>query len=147
MLPFDGSSAWAQPSGNEGFCSGNGIKKLAAIRAREKGVEWNGETSAREIFARANDGDAFCKEIVRETAERFAGVVSLLVDLFNPEIIVAGGVFMRNYETFMTYMQPVLERECLPFSLDVCKILPAKLTENVGDYSALAIAQWRSGDR
>ena len=92
------------------------------------------------MFERAKEGDAFYASIVKETAERFGAVVSLLIDLFNPEAIVAGGVFMRNYDTFMRYLTPIIERESLAESCSVCKILPAQIGENVGDYAALAIA-------
>ena len=67
-------------------------------------------------------------------------MVSILIDLFNPEVIVAGGVFMRNYQLFMEYMTPILQAESLGDSYRVCRILPAEIGENIGDYAALAIA-------
>ena len=76
----------------------------------------------------------------RESAEKFAKTLSILIDLFNPEVIVAGGVFMRNYELFMPVMRPILERECLSDSYQICEILPAKIGENIGDYASLALA-------
>ena len=64
----------------------------------------------------------------------------MLIDLFNPEVIVAGGVFMRNYDFFMEIVTPIIQEESLADSYKVCKILPAKIGENIGDYAALAIA-------
>ncbi len=136
----DGPVGYNKAGSAEGFCSGNGVKNLALLRAAERGISLPSTVTAKDIFTGAKAGDTFYVEIVKECAEQFARVVSMLVDLFNPEVIVAGGVFMRNYELFMSYMRPILERECLPASLAVCKILPAKIGENVGDYSALAIA-------
>ena len=78
--------------------------------------------------------------IVKESAEQFAKVVSILIDLFNPEVIVAGGVFMRNIDLFMPIIQPIIREESLTDAYSVCKILPAKIGENIGDYAALAIA-------
>ena len=83
--------------------------------------------------------------IVKESAERFARVISLLIDLFNPEIIVAGGVFMRNYDLFMSIIRPIVQKEALIDSYKICKILPAEIGENIGDYSALAVAVLGNG--
>ncbi len=124
----------------EGFCSGNGIKRLAQIRAQEKGVNVNEDITTKDIFEKARQGDEFFNLVIRESAEKFAKVVSILIDLFNPEIIVAGGVFMRNYDLFMPIITPIIEKESLTDSYKVCKILPARIGENIGDYAALAIA-------
>jgi glucokinase len=47
---------------------------------------------------------------------------------------------MRNADLFMPVLNPVLEREALPLARKVCRIVPAALGENVGDYAALAVA-------
>ena len=57
--------------------------------------------TAKVVFEKAREGDAFYLSIVKESAEQFAKVVSILIDLFNPEVIVAGGVFMRNMDLFI----------------------------------------------
>ena len=124
----------------EGFCSGGGIRRLAQIRAREKGVCFDENITTKIIFEKARSGDEFYLSVVHESAEKFARVVSLLIDLFNPEIIVAGGVFMRNYDLFMPIIAPLVEKESLTDSYMACKILPSKIGENIGDYAALAIA-------
>jgi glucokinase len=110
------------------------------MRAKEQGVCLENEISAKTVFEKARNGDAFFLSIVQESAEKFAKVLSVLIDIFNPEVIVAGGVFMRNYEVFMPMITPILQRECLPDNLSICKILPAKIGENIGDYAALAVA-------
>ena len=139
-LENDGPIGYNKAGSVEGFCSGNGIKRLAQMRADEQGVLLDENITTKVIFQRAKQGDEFCMCIVKESAEKFAKVVSMLIDLFNPEIIVAGGVFMRNYELFMSIMRPIIEKECLSDTYKVCKILPAKIGENIGDYAALAIA-------
>lgn len=139
-LEEQGPIGYEKAGSAEGFCSGNGIKRLAQMRAKEQGVCLDSEISAKTVFEKAKQGEAFFLSIVQESAEKFAKVLSVLIDIFNPEVIVAGGVFMRNYYLFMPIINPVLQRECLPDSLAVCKILPAKIGENIGDYAALAVA-------
>jgi glucokinase len=117
----------------EGFCSGAGIARLAKIR---KGLD----LTTREIFERVRAGDADCLEVFRESAEKLATILAFTVDILNPEVIALGGVFMRNADLFMEIVEPVLEREALPLALKACRIVPAELGENIGDYAALAVA-------
>ena len=139
-LENDGPVGFNKAGSAEGFCSGNGIKQLAKIRATERGISLDHDITTKVIFEKARQGNEFCLSVVKESAEKFAKVVSILIDLFNPEVIVAGGVFMRNYDLFMPLIAPIIEKESLTDSYKVCKILPAEIGENIGDYAALAIA-------
>ena len=139
-LEKSGPVGYNKAGSAEGFCSGGGIKRLAVIRASEKGIAIDPDITTKIIFEKARQGDGFFLSVVKESAEKFARVISLLIDLFNPEVIVAGGVFMRNYDLFMESMTPVIEAESLGDSYKVCRILPAEIGENIGDYAALAIA-------
>ena len=117
----------------EGFCSGAGIARLAKIR---KGLD----LTTKEIFERVRAGDPDCTEVFRESAEKLATILAFTIDILNPEVIALGGVFMRNADLFMPVVRPILEREALPFALEACRIVPAGLGENLGDYAALAVA-------
>lgn len=117
----------------EGFCSGAGIARLAKIR---KGLD----LTTKEIFQRVREGDPDCTEVFNESAEKLATILAYTIDILNPEVIVLGGVFMRNADLFMKVVEPILEREALPFARKVCCIVPAGLSENIGDYAALAVA-------
>lgn len=117
----------------EGFCSGAGIARLAKIR---KGLD----LTTKEIFARVRSGDPDCTEVFRESAEKLAAILAFTIDILNPEVIALGGVFMRNADLFMPIVDPILNREALPLARNVCRIVPAELGENIGDYAALAVA-------
>lgn len=124
----------------EGFCSGAGIVRLARIRAAETGVELPDDFSAKELFRRIDAGDGFCAAVFRESASHLATILSYTIDILNPEVIVLGGVFMRQHERFMREIEPIIAREALPLALRACRIVPAGLSENIGDYAALAVA-------
>ena len=124
----------------EGFCSGAGMTRLAFIRAKEQGVELPADFSTKELFRRIDEGDAFCLSVFRESAAHLGMILAYTIDILNPEVIVLGGVFMRQQERFMKEIAPVLEREALPFANRVCRIVGAGLSENIGDYAALAVA-------
>ena len=66
--------------------------------------------------------------------------LSILIDLFNPELIVLGGVYMRSNGLLKDEMLRVIKEETLPAAGDVCKVVPAGLSEKIGDYAALSIA-------
>lgn len=135
----------------EGFCSGSGIRRLALLelkKAEKKGCTpsfWEkvgGEenVTAKTLAEHAREGDEFAMKIFKKSGEMFGQTLSILIDLFNPQKIVVGGVFMRSHDLLMPYAEKVLKKECLPFSRSVCEVVPAKLYENIGDVSALVIA-------
>ena len=132
-LATTGPIGYNKEGSAEGFCSGAGIARLAKIR---KGLD----LTTKEIFARVRAGDADCAEVFRESAEKLATILAFTIDILNPEVIALGGVFMRNADLFMPVVEPILEREALPLALKACRIVPAELGENIGDYAALAVA-------
>ncbi len=134
----------------EGYCSGSGLKRLAEIMSTRKIYEKSykeyvsavGEAniSAKTLAEQARNGNAFCKAVYKKSGKMLGQTLSILVDLFNPEVIVIGGVYMRSNDLLFPFAQKVMQKECLPFSLSVVNVLPAKLSENVGDIAALSLA-------
>ena len=134
----------------EGFASGGGIAQLAQSAVKEqlmmgRKVAWcpDGDLSsitAKTVAEAAAAGDALAIGVYRTSAEYLGRALSVLIDILNPEVIALGGVFMRNADLFMPIVEPILEREALPFAKSVCRIVPAALGENIGDYAALAVA-------
>lgn len=133
-LAASGPVGYNKEGSAEGFCSGAGLARLAKIR---KGLD----LSAKEIFARVRAGDPDCTAVFRESAEKLAAILAFTIDLLNPEVIALGGVFMRNADLFLPVIEPILAREALPLARGVCRIVPAGLGEQVGDYAALAVAE------
>jgi glucokinase len=68
-------------------------------------------------------------------------VLSMLIDILNPEKIVIGGVFMRSHDLLMPHAERIIKKEALTHTAPSCTVLPAKLGEFIGDASALAIAK------
>lgn len=145
-----GPKGYNKDGSAEGFCSGAGIARLAGIRARELEMEFAssesaekalaGELTTKDVFGYVRAGDPFCTRVFKESAEKLGQILAFTIDVLNPEVIVLGGVFMRNADLFMRELEPILEREALPGALKVCRIVPAGIGENIGDYAALAVA-------
>jgi glucokinase len=99
-----------------------------------------GELTAKDIAESARRGDPLACEVFRIAGERLGAGLAILVDVLNPEVIVIGGVFMRCEDLLLPPCERVLRREALSESLDLCRILPAALGEEIGDYAALGAA-------
>lgn len=147
-LAKSGPVGYGKEGSFEGFCSGGGIAQLAkimALRAKklpESIAQMGGvsEITTKKLAQRAFAGDKFCKRVFEKSGEMLGKGLSILIDILNPEKIVLGGVFMRSSALLVPAMRKQIEREALGISAQVCEIVPAKLSENIGDIAALAIA-------
>ena len=135
----------------EGFCSGNGITALGQLLAREqlqmgKSVSYCesmselSEITAKKIAECAKAGNADAQYVYEICGRKLGQGLAILIDLLNPEMIVIGSVYQRSEELLKKYMEEVLEKEALAVARNVCKIVPAALSENIGDYAALSVA-------
>lgn len=149
-LSQNGPVGFGKAGSFEGYCSGGGIVKLGELFLKEelaKGYSGplkekyeNNLVEAKDILMLASKGEMLSKKIVGESAKRLGEGLSILIDILNPEAIVIGSIYSRCGELFNPVMDTVLKKECLEESLRGCKILPAKLNENVGDLAAVIVA-------
>ncbi len=134
----------------EGFCSGGGIRQLAQAAVREKlqmgeKVAWCPDSDPEKIDARivaeaAAAGDGLAEAIYRTSARYLGRGLSIVIDLINPEMIVIGSIYARNEAFMKPLMEEVIAREALPLASRVCRVVPAALGEEIGDYAALSVA-------
>jgi glucokinase len=135
----------------EGFCSGNGIAALGIILATEKlqmgeSVSYCNskddldKITAKLIAEKAYEGNDDAKEVYRICGEKLGSGLSILIDILNPEVIVIGSVFQRAESLLRDAMEKKIEEEALFYARKVCKVVPAALTENIGDVAALSVA-------
>ena len=54
-----------------------------------------------------------------------------MIDTLNPEAVVIGSVFEKCEDLLREEMEKKIEKEAISYSRDVCKIAPAKLSENI----------------
>lgn len=147
-LAESGPVGYGKAGSFEGFCSGGGIARLAAEMILRSGhfPDWcPGEKeldklTAKEIAARAKEGDPVAVEIYQASAEKLGLGLAILLDLLNPEKIVIGSVFARSEELFRNTMEKVISQEALAGSAAVCCVVPAALGDAIGDYAAVAVA-------
>lgn len=152
-LECHGPVGYGKIGSMEGFCSGGGIKQLAASMALER--LQRGETTVychshsmledidvKAVAQAAIAGDITAKEVFCISGEMLGRGLSVIVDLLNPDMIIIGGIYHRCLDLIEPSMYDVLSREVLPSSYAHCKICPSELKEHIGDYAAIAAAQF-----
>ena len=153
LAPY-GPVGYGKAGSFEGFCSGGGIAQLAALRVREQlqqgkqpalcpAAEALPELTTEKVALAAKAGDALACEIMAESGRMLGAGLALLIDLLNPEKIVIGSVFARAQGLLWPAAQRVLQSEALPAAAAACQVVPAGLTEAVGDLAALTVAAYR----
>lgn len=122
-----GHIGYGKAGSYEGYCSGGGIAQY-------------GMGSARELAVRAAAGDKKALAVWADTGKYLGRLLSLLIDLLNPERIIIGSIYVRAGQFMQEAMMDVLREETLEKSLAACQILPAQLKEALGDIAALSVA-------
>ena len=150
-LTASGPVGYNKAGSVEGWVSGGGMAQVAreeVERAIGKGestalaatLHEKGLLTAKDVSEAAQCGDELAKRLIRETGNRLGEALAILVDLFNPERIVIGGLAMRMGAELLAPAQSVMEREALPASARICQIVPAALGESIGDVAAICVA-------
>ena len=135
----------------EGFCSGGGLAQLGYIKALEKAQAGvyplyfkkgmtAADVTAKTVADAADKGDETAKEVYRICGEQLGMGLSVLIDILNPERIVIGSIFARSENLLREGMERIIKKETLPSAAACCKIVPAALGEQIGDYAAIATA-------
>lgn len=122
-----GNVGYGKAGSFEGYCSGGGIAQY-------------GRGTARNLAEAAREGDREARELWNKIGEDLGRGVAYIIDILNPEIIVIGSIFTRAEDLLYEPMMKKLREECLSYSLDAVRILPAALGESIGDMAALGVA-------
>ena len=147
----NGPVGYGKSGSFEGFCSGGGIAQIAKIKVLEKlqmgeevafckDISGLDALSAKKIAMEAKAGDVLAAEIFKISGTYLGYGLSILIDILNPELIIIGSIYQRSSDLLWPYAKEIIEKEVLPHSASVCKVVPSKLGEHVGDYAALAVA-------
>lgn len=152
-LDSEGPMGYYKIGSVEGFCSGGGLRQLGqryALRALKEGRTPSFCPTEADLdrvtalsmanAAHANPPDETALAVWEECGRRLGYAMAILVDLLNPERIVLGSIYARSADLLVEAMNRVLREECLAPNLSVCEIVPAELTETVGDIAALTVA-------
>ena len=150
-LAPDGPVGYYKKGSFEGFCSGGGLAQLGAAYAKDalergipcsfcKSLDELDSITAKALAVAADEGDEVALCVWEKCGEMLGHGLAVLIDIINPERIVIGSIYARSGHLLRGSMEKVLAAEALPASLAACEIVPAALTESVGDMAALCVA-------
>ncbi|XOV91651.1 MAG: ROK family protein [Bacteroidota bacterium] len=136
----------------EGFCSGGGIAQLAQMKVREKlqmglevpycpGLGDLEKLTAKTVAEQARLGDPVAIDVYETCGYYLGKGLALLIDILNPELIILGSMYARTKDLLDSAMWRAIEEEAIVTSKNSCKIVPAGLGEQIGDLSALSLAE------
>ena len=150
-LDKSGPVGYGKSGSFEGFCSGGGIAQLGYIKALESVQAGKypayfykdmkpSDITAKDIAEAADKGDVTALEVYRICGEYLGRGLAVLIDILNPQAIVIGSIFGRAHHLLWKHAKKTIAEEALAVSSDVCRVVPAKLGESIGDYASISIA-------
>ncbi len=151
-LTRSGPIGFSKVGSAEGWASGAGIAQIAmtATRLAERRAIETLLTSypgyplspitAKDLWDAAQRNDRVALDVIRQSGKKLGEAIAILIDLFNPDCIVAGGLATRMGETILEPVREAAKREAIPASFEKCRIVSAGLGESIGDIASLCVA-------
>jgi predicted NBD/HSP70 family sugar kinase len=130
----DGPLEYGKAGSWEGYCSGSGLQKQAALRYPGR---WPGGATTAEIVQAALAGDEAALDLVVEMGEWLGRGLAVLVDVLNPEVIVVGTLGVVLGDLVLEPARRILQQEALPLPAQACRVVPGALGASLGDVGAL----------
>lgn len=148
-----GAVGYGKTGSAEGFCSGGGIAQIGRNKALEllqigkdclfcRSYDELDKITAETIARAANSGDLCALEVYRISGRKLGELLSVLIDLLNPQMIVVGSVYTRSSHLMQAEMTKVIESETLAVPRKNCIISKAALGDSIGDYAAISAAYY-----
>jgi glucokinase len=136
-LSRSGPEGFGKAGSWEGFSSGAGLIKLAALKYPQR---WTAHSPIRTLVDAmlADDPDALA--VASEAGRRLGQGLALLIDALNPQLIVLGSLAVALGERVLGPAREVIALEALPQAAAACEIVPAALGARIGDVAALMAA-------
>jgi glucokinase len=150
-LADDGPEAYGKKGSFEGFCSGTGIALIAKKIITRKLSDGEAipflasadnidELTTKDIADAAFKGDKTALEIFELSGKHLGEGLSILIDILNPQLIVIGSIYARCRQFLEPACMEVIRQEALEPARLVCKVVPAALGEQVGDFASISVA-------
>ncbi|TIH37099.1 ROK family transcriptional regulator [Subtercola vilae] len=108
----------------DALASGNALVRELQAAGREV-------ATVEDMIALARDADPVATRLLREAGSMTGGVLATIVNFFNPDRLVLGGVLSQS-EVFVTGVRAMLYAECLPLATDRLTIATATRPDDCG---------------
>jgi glucokinase len=136
-LAEDGPLGFGKRGSWESFASGAGLIELAA---QMYPLRWRQETPIRDLVDAMLRDDPEALEVAAKAGHWMGRGLALLIDAFNPQVIVFGSLGVVLGERVLASARKVIAEEALPQAAAACELAPAALGAGLGDVAALMAA-------
>jgi glucokinase len=136
-LADEGPVGFGKAGSWEGFASGKGLVMLASQMFPNR---WNEKTPIRELVTDMINDDKKALKVAGEAGKWLGKGIALLIDAFNPQIIVLGSLAVVLGDRVLNSAKKIIQTEALPQAVKVCQITPSKLGNKIGDVASLMAA-------
>ncbi|QBI53598.1 ROK family transcriptional regulator [Streptomonospora litoralis] len=123
--------------GNTGCLEAVAGGAALAARLSEAGAD---AADGRAVVDLVNSGDPLAVRLVREAGRGIGDVLAGLVNFFNPEAIVVGGVMAAAHEPLLAGVREVIYRRSLPLATHRLTVVPTGTGETGGALGAGRLA-------
>ncbi len=136
-LAPDGPVGFGKAGSWEGFASGRGLVEVASQLFP---LRWTPDTPIREVVDAMLNDDPEALAVANVAGEWMGRGMALLVDAFNPQVIVLGSLAVVLGERVLGPARRVLADEALPQAVAACEVVPSRLGRYIGDVASLMAA-------
>lgn len=136
-LAEDGPVGFGKRGSWESFASGQGLIEIAAEMFPAR---WSASMPIRALVNAILDDDNEAMQVVAAAGHYMGRGLSLLIDAFNPQIIVFGSLGVVLGERILGPARKVVAQEALPQAVAACELLPCALGDRIGDVASLMAA-------
>lgn len=119
----------------QSYSSGNGISAWYRYLAKPDDM-----ITTEQVADLARHGDPIAQKVFLQSAEKLGYGLSFLIDLLSLEVVTIGGIFDYAYDLLWPKVEAILKCEVLPANLAACKVIPAGLGRQIGDYAGCIVA-------
>jgi predicted NBD/HSP70 family sugar kinase len=100
----------------------------------------HGPLRLRDVVTRALAGDLGCRRVIEDAGRRVGVAVAGLVNLFNPEVIVVGGLMAEAGDLVLVPLREALDRAAVPSAAATVELRLSELGDEADILGAIALA-------
>lgn len=130
----------------EAMASGPAIARAARQRARAETTSLGSSAdiariTAEDVFQAAREGDAMCKDVVRNAAEALGAGIATLFALLNPQALIIGGGVAESWDVLFPLLCESLSTQAPLFPDAASRVTQAALGRDAGCIGAALFAE------
>lgn len=100
----------------------------------------HGNLTLRDLVAQATAGDPGCRRVTADAGEKIGGVIAMLANTLNPQLVVVGGELAKAGEAFVGPLREAVLKHVVPNSVAPISVVAGELGTQAEILGALTYA-------